>query len=170
MQTQTSAARTILAFAGLALAAPAGHSALNYTDGDLLLAFRASGGTGSASNYVVNLGTAVAFTNLAPGAVLQLDTELGNIKADLDALYGATWQTRADFFWSVSGVQKTAGDGFAINTMFATNSQTGTLTIGIQGSTAWTRPNAFTAGAPAGKLQAFGERFKLGDGDASPTG
>ena len=41
MQNRTFATRTILAIAGIALAAPAAHAQLPYADGDLLLAFRA---------------------------------------------------------------------------------------------------------------------------------
>lgn len=168
MQLPTLPARLLLATAGLALANSAAKAALDYDDGDLLLAFRATGGAGANTNYLVNLGNAATYVNATQ--ILTLDIELGNLKADLDALYTADWKTRVDFFWSVSGVQKVAGNGFTTNTMFATAAQTGTLTLGIQGSTAWTRPSAFGAGAPALKMQSFGERFELGDGDATPNG
>ena len=171
MHSHTIKARTFLALAGLAFAAVSPlHSAMTYTDGDLLLGFRATGGTGANNNIIVNLGTASQFTNLAPGQSIVLDTEIGNLKAELDAYFSANWQTRVEMLWSVSGVQKAAGNGFVSNTMFATNAQTGTLQLGLQNSTAWTRPNAFGAGTPALKIQAFGERFKLGDGDGTPTG
>jgi hypothetical protein len=144
------------------------QAALNYSDGDLLLAFRATGGTGAATDYVVNLGSASTYVNAI--TTLILDTEIQNIKADLDALFSADWKTRVDILWSVSGVQKAAGQGFPNNTMFATNTQTGTLTLGNPSSTAWTRPSAFGAGAPALKIQSMGNTFALGDGDGSPTG
>ena len=170
MQTHSFLARAILASAGLLLAAET-HAALNYSDGDLLLAFRATGGTGANTNVVVNLGNASAFANLAPGATFVLDTEFGNLKADLDFYFGLSWQSRVDLLWSVSGVQKFAGNGFVGNTSFATNTQIGTVTLGLQNSAAWTRPaNSFESNPFTNKIKSFGDRFALGDGDASPTG
>jgi hypothetical protein len=170
MQTHTFLARALLASAGLMLAAES-HAALNYNDGDLLLAFRATSGTGADKNVVVNLGSASAFTNLAPGGTFVLDTEIGNLKADLDFYFGASWQTRVDLLWSISGVQKIAGNGFVGNTSFATNTQVGTVTLGLQNSAAWVRPaNSFESNPFTNKIQSFGARFALGDGDASPTG
>lgn len=167
MSLKPFATRILLGLAGTMLVGPTtADAAVSYADGDLLLSFRATGGTGGDVSYVVNLGGATQFTNLAPGAVLQLDTEIGNIKADLDALYGASWQTRIDFLWSVSGVQRFAGNGWPTNnTMFATNMQTGPITLGLQNSAAWERLSAGGAGTYALKIQAFGERFALGDGD-----
>jgi hypothetical protein len=168
MQSYSFIARAVLATAGLMFAGET-QAALNYNDGDLLLAFRATGGTGSDKNIVVNLGSASAFTNLAPGGTFVLDTEIGNLKADLDFYFGASWQTRVDLLWSVSGVQKFLGNGFAGNTSFATNTQTGTVTLGLQKSAAWNRPaTLFQSNPLSNSIKAFGDRFALGDGDASP--
>jgi len=146
------------------------QAALNYSDGDLLLAFRATGGQGAATDYIVNLGSAATFVDAV--STIVLDTEIGNILADLNAeftLGSVDWFERGDFLWSISGVQKAAGNGFATNTIFATRTQTGTLTLGSQSSTAWTRFSLGASGAPSLKVQSMGTQFALGDGDGTVT-
>jgi hypothetical protein len=168
MFIQPSTARW-LALAGLALALPpVSHATLNYQDGDLLLAFRATGGVGANTDYIVNVGSAAMFVNATD--LIVLDLEIGNILADLNSLYTTDWDTRGDVLWSLSGVQKVAGNGFPTNTMFATNLHTGPLTLGTQGSTAWARPSAFGAGAVALKIQSMGTEFARGDFDGTPSG
>ena len=135
------------ALAALALLVPAAQAALPYNDGDVLLAFRATGGDGGTTCYLVRLGSATLFT----GASGQFTVNVGNIKTDLENTYGVDWKTRGDVFWSVSGAQKIAGNGFPGNTMFATRAE---LTPGTQ-STPWIRPSSFAAGAPAGKMQSM---------------
>ena len=144
------------AAATLALFAPLVHAGLPFNDGDVLLSFRASGGDGSSTCYLVRLGSAMLFT----GATGQFTVNLGNIKTDLEATYGVDWKTRDDVFWSVCGVQKAAGNGFSTNTMFATRAETAP---GTQ-STAWTRPSTFAAGGPAGRIQS------MASVQGSPTG
>jgi hypothetical protein len=108
----------------------------------------------------VNLGSASTFLSLAPGSSLPLS--IGNIDADLDNLFGPTWDTRADVLWSVSGVQKSGGLGLPNNTMFATNNNPLSVVLGSQNSTAWPRPSSFGAGAPAGKIQSMSLKFAQG--------
>src|SRR4051812_16953943 len=102
--------------ASLIFAAPAARATLPYNNGDLILGFRATGGTGATTNYEINLGNATLYTT-ASGTVTPT---LGNLKADLDTIYGqgATgWSTRGDVLWSVSGVVQPAANGFINNTM-----------------------------------------------------
>jgi hypothetical protein len=158
----------LLGLASCLLIAPT-RASLTYNDGDLLLGFRATGGTGGATDYLVNLGQAQLFTNATSPIVLGT-AQLGNLKADLDVWFSATWQTRVDMLWSVSGVYKFAGAGFLANTMFATNAHVSNVTLGLQDSAAWARPTSFGAGGPAGKIQSMSTTFALGNGGGSPTG
>lgn len=169
MKLKPFATRLFSALAGaLLVCSNQSEAALSYNDGDLLLSFRATGGTGTAVDYIVNLGSASTFTSLSAGSVLTLDTEIGNLLADLNVQYGS-WQTRVDFLWSVSGVQKSAGSGFANNTIFATRTHNSNSTLGFQDSTAWTSPTSFGAGAPAGKVQVMSQAFALGNSGGPGT-
>ena len=140
--------RSILcAVAGIALLASGASAALPYADGDIFLGFRATGGEGATTDYLVNIGSATQFT----GASGQSTINVGNIATDLVNTYGADWKTRSDVVWSVSGVQSVAGNGFPNRTMFATALEP---TPGTQ-SVPWTRPSSFGAGVPVNKMAAM---------------
>ena len=91
----------LLAIAGLVLGAPPARAVLvdDWVTGDLIIGFRASGGTGSATSYLINIGQRTNYTAATPAFALSL----GNIGADLEATYGATWFDRTDLLWSVFG-------------------------------------------------------------------
>lgn len=92
----------ILAGAGLILGGPSLHAAaVVYTDGDLLLGFRATGGQGALQTYLINIGQASMFRDQPVGSTSPLAA--GSIGADLTSIYGANWHTRADLFWGVAG-------------------------------------------------------------------
>lgn len=157
MITKTMSA-ALLAIAGAAAFLPSTTSAaIVYADGDLILGFRATGGTGASTDYLIDLGPASAFINsLSP-----VNFTLGNIGADLTAIFGS-WATRSDVLWSISGVQKIAGNGFANNTMFATRSDTISAPLGTNTTTPWVRPSSFGAGTPAGKIQSMSQKYGAG--------
>ncbi len=95
----------LLALAGMAFNASAATTA--YSDGQLLLGFRATGGTGATKELVLNLGS---YTTLNASNI----AALGSIGTDLSATYGASWNTRADLFWGVIGINNgVSGDVFA---------------------------------------------------------
>jgi hypothetical protein len=167
MQTHSFLARAILASVGLVFAAET-HAALNYDEGDLIMAFRATGGTGAADNYLVNLGPKTLFTNAT--SIITLNAQLGNFKADLESKFTLTWQPRADLFWSIFGVHKSEFAEYAANTMFVTRARAAGTTDGVAGSIAWSAPSAFGAGSPAGKILELGLRYELGNGGVQPTG
>ena len=75
-------------------------------NGDIFLGFRAEGGTGGATSYLINLGQSTQFQNAAPGATIELS--LGNIAADLAATYGSGWADRADLHWGIFGVRNSS--------------------------------------------------------------
>ena len=137
-----------LAAAALLLAAPQLRAALPYADGDLILGFRASGGQGGTTSYEVNIGSAAQFVGASTFSV----NLGGNIATDLENIYGADWKTRSDVFWSISGIQFTAANGFANRTIFASKAE---ATAGTQ-STPWTRVTLGTQGPVALRVQAVG--------------
>ena len=136
--------------ASVILVAPGANAALPYSDGDILLGFRATGSEGATTCYLVRLGSATQFT----GASGPINVNLGSIKTDLETIFGVDWKTRADLFWGISGVQRLAGNGFPNNTMFASRPAP---VPGTQ-SAPWTRPSAFGAGTPVGKLDLMSGR------------
>ena len=127
------------AAAALMLATPALQAALPYTDGDLILGFRAGGGQGGTSSYAVNIGPASQFI----AAAAQTVTIPGSIATDLAVIYGADWHTRGDVFWSISGTQAFASGPFDDSTIFASRAE---ATAGTQ-SAPWTR-STYTTQTP----------------------
>jgi len=93
----------ILAMSAAIMAAMASvaSATTTYTQGDLLLGFRATTGTGATTNYVVNLGQSTLYTS----AVGTSTINVGNIGADLSNIYGSTWYTSVgtDVAWGVVG-------------------------------------------------------------------
>jgi hypothetical protein len=121
----------ILAALGLALPAVAQVQA---NTGDLILGFRATGGTGQNVNLEVNLGSVSQFQGQAAGTTLSISRLSA---ADLAATYGAAWASRTDLYWGIVGTagRAAAGPGGApVATLWATNAET---TVGTQ-SLAWT--------------------------------
>lgn len=170
----------LLALAGFGLAAPAATAATvaySNTTGDLLLGFRATGGTGATQTYLVNLGAASAFRDYAAGdpttSFVVNTTQIasgaftskiiGDIGADLAATFGADWYTRADLFWSVSGAtQQITGtvNGDPLKTVYATKGENTFGTV----ETSWDRGSPTAQGTPNSKILAMGTAY---NGDTS---
>lgn len=136
MLIQTKHLLTMLAVAGMTLFASQA-SATTYVAGDLLLGFRASGGTGSATNLIVNLGQA---DTVYRDAVANI-TSVVDIGTLLTSTYGAGWDTRSDLFWGVVGVRSNSSigaavDGDPVRTNYVTAAQT-SVSPGTQQSSAW---------------------------------
>ncbi len=93
------------AIAGLALAADmASATAVPApANGDLYLAFRASGGDGAAESYIVKLGSKTTFLTAPLGTTFTL-SGLGDVGSDLTAKYGAAWSSRGDLYWGIFGL------------------------------------------------------------------
>lgn len=93
---------------GAAMAATSAMGAFTFTNGDLILGFQATGGTGATKNVFFNLGSATDYRdNPALGT-------LGNISTTLSATYGANWYSRTDLWFGVIGnlnQQPTSGIG-----------------------------------------------------------
>src|SRR6478736_3225565 len=134
MQSYSFLARAVLATAGLMFVAET-NAALNYDEGDLIMAFRATGGTGAATDYLVNLGPKAQYIDAT--SIVTINTQLGNFNADLDAVYSASWKTRVDFMWSVTGVHQVPVGIYAANTMFASKARAIGTAQGSQGPLRW---------------------------------
>lgn len=163
MKKLTSIALLAIAGFGLIGTSALAQSPLTYTAGDLLLGFRASGGTGSDKDYVVNIGQLGTYTG-ATGAFAV--SGLGNIKADLDATFGSTWSSRADVHWGVSGTNTNLPSGTVAGeparTLFATKAQSNPGTLN---SVRWQRGTSTTQAIPAGKMVAAANYFTYVNGD-----
>lgn len=119
-----AAAALLLTFA----VQPAQAALVLYNPGDLILAFRASGGQGQAESILVNLGPASTFNTAAPTDVIQLS--LGDLGADLSLHFGSNWHERTDLTWAVFGSNTT---DIPSATLYASRAQT---TFGVDAA-AW---------------------------------
>jgi len=98
MRIKTFITTACVAMAGIGLSVQSAK-AVTYSNGDLFLGFQASGGTGVTSTYLVDIGQASTYTT----ATGSFNLSLGNIGADLTAIYGANWDTRTDLSWGIAG-------------------------------------------------------------------
>ncbi len=127
-----------LALAGLGLGVSTAKAVVTYNQGDLLMGFFRPG---DAQTYVVNVGSATQFRDWNNGANLNLS--LGNIAADLVALYGAAWYDDTTLAWGVAGSPSNtiAVNGDPSRTLYAGRDPLG-VTFGFNnpGSSAWGTP------------------------------
>lgn len=118
----------------LALCAPRAHAA-GYSQGDLLLGFHATGGTGADQTYVVNIGQGVLYRNGTMSLSL-------NIGADLASVFGANWFSRTDILFGAAGTPSNALTGNYMGdptrTLYATRAEN---TPGVQ-SEPWVIPTS----------------------------
>ena len=138
--------------------------AATYIANDLILGFRATGGTGATQNVVVNLGQASTFT----GAVADISTVVGTAStgSDLNTAF-TTWTTHrsdgsngglgSDVIWSITG---TSGSFAAVGadpakTVYATRAIT---TAGTHPS-AWQRGSDIAQGVTTNLMKAFGNQY-----------
>lgn len=153
-----SMSAAVLAIAGAAAFLPSTtNAAIASADGDLILGFRATGGQNAGIAYLIDLGSAASILN----STVPITFSLGNIGGELTTLFGS-WSTRGDVLWSVSGVQKSAGNGFPTNTMFATRSDAIDGPLGTATTAAWARQGSFAAGAPSNLLVSLRGQFSTG--------
>jgi hypothetical protein len=106
----------LLVTASVAIVATTNAQSLTYSNGDLFLGFRASGGTGATQDVLVDIGQASTF--LTASAPISLS--LGDLQSKLASTFGANWNTRSDLFFSVSGTNLSTDTA---NTLYATIAQ-----------------------------------------------
>jgi hypothetical protein len=124
-----------------------------YTDGDLFVGFHATGGLGATQTYLVNIGQASTYRDAAPGSSFTLS--LGNIGVDLTALYGSTWNTRADLFWGITGAMSVASAGDPANTLYATKAETQVGTL----ESSWARRSNSAQTGTVSKIQGIASGY-----------
>lgn len=163
---------TFLALAGSFAATGSAH-AVTYTDGDLLLGFRASAGQGSTLDYVIDIGPVSLYKNATSSFVLNTTsgagsaTGIGNIGLDLSSIYGANWATRSDLTWGVIGVTKTAAGGDTAHTEYASRAET---TVGTLAD-AWLRRSLSSQSTTTTKVNTMNTDYASWTNTAnSPTG
>jgi|GEM_PF-6469710 len=151
-----------LAFAGLPFSIPSAHAALPYSNGDLLLGFRAGGGQGATKDYVVNIGSASQFLS---GTGTVPVSSLGNIAADLAGagLFGGSWNTRADVFWGIAGTDLAADPA---NTLYATRARAPLSTQAIS----YVRRSTSSQSATNSIIHAFISGYLNSDPNATVAG
>lgn len=140
-----SVARAAVAAATLAIpAAKAG--AVSYSAGDLFLGVRASSGTGATQDYLVNIGQASVYRDATTPFTVG---GLGDLGADLSAIFEANWNTRADVSWSISGTPgPSAVAGDPSRTLYATTPESAPYLP----ASPLLRANAAAQAAPTNKL------------------
>src|ERR1017187_4474569 len=95
--TRSHRKMVLLILASVALLTPAVRAGtVSAQLDDLILGFRASGGTGAGVNLEVDLGSISNFYNGASSSL-----NLSNLVIqDLIDTYGANWASRTDLFWA----------------------------------------------------------------------
>lgn len=71
----------------------------SFNNGDLILGFQATAGTGSTQNLFYNLGSATSIRDDADGYL----GVLGNLNTDLEATFGVGWYSRSDLWVGAFG-------------------------------------------------------------------
>lgn len=123
---------------------------LTYTKGDLFLAFRVREGEGSPLNYVVKIGQASQFRD-APSLGPVNIAGLGNIAADLSAIYGPNWHSR-NVYWSISGTPgPTAVGTDPARTLYASRKRANP----VLASEPWRRAHTNAQAQPTNRLTSF---------------
>lgn len=166
MQIKNKHILTMLVVAGISVAAfPA--KAATITAGDVLLGFRATGGTGASSNLIVNLGQADTIYRNATSNI----TSIADLGALLTSTFGAGWDTRSDLFWgavananSASGDPAIDGDPGATN--YFTKAQS-SLNPGVKTSTAANINSSTSRVAISNNIQGLNTTFAAATGTNS---
>ncbi|MDI1314390.1 hypothetical protein [Prosthecobacter sp.] len=107
MQIKSKHLLTMLVVAGISVAALPARAG-TFVAGDLLLGFRATGGTGASTNLIVDLGQADTVFRDATGSIASII----DLNAILTTTYGTGWDTRSDLSWGAVAVRDSSTLGF----------------------------------------------------------
>ncbi len=104
--TRTHRKMALLALASVALLTPSvwAQTVSVQIEDDLIVGFRATGGTGAGVNLEVDLGSISNFYNGANSGVTLTNLAI----QDLIDTYGANWGTRTDLFWGAAATDGNA--------------------------------------------------------------
>lgn len=135
MKIKIKATLLALAVGSLLAATPSQAANPNYTAGDLILGFQATGGTGADQSVLVNLGnTANIFRD---GGSLSSIVDISSV---LEATFGANWFERSDVYfgligvWSNEAIGESLQNGDPSRTIYASRSRNGVGTLGSANS------------------------------------
>ncbi len=145
----------VLALVGMSLGSVTAHAQASAEDGDLIIGFRASSGTGTTQNYAIELGTAASLTS----ATTIQTFPLTGVLADLNSIYGATWHSRSDLFWGAvaktSNFSSTNGD--PSSTLYATKAEVTNGTV----VSPWPRKSSSSQSFSRNQVDGFTNTFNL---------
>jgi PEP-CTERM motif len=139
MKSKNSNSFYALVLALTATVASASAAVVTYTQGDLLMGFRATGGQGAGTSYVVNIGQASTYRDATSYGSIPI---AGNIATDLSATYGSNWASRSDILWGIAGTPSNTATvaGDSVPTLYASKPET---SPGVAGS-GWVVPGSST--------------------------
>lgn len=146
----------LLALAAVGFSVTSAKGQATSSAGELILGFRASGGSGNTTNYVVDLGDAAVLRDQSSVQTLALT----GVGTDLSTIYGANWATRTDLFW---GVVANTGNFSVVNsdpvsTLYATMAEATNGTI----VTGWERNSVSTQSATTNYIAGARTGFNAG--------
>jgi hypothetical protein len=166
---------TLLLGMGMAMTASSAMGAFTFNQGDLLLGFQATGGTGQFTNVFFNLGSGTYHRD-NPGNLdipaqgnnpfgTSGQTEIGNIGATLTLAFGAGWFDRSDVLFGIYGNLNSnpntgIGSAGALNGDPSRTTYVSRDTATIGGSLAW-------AGLTSNSLGSAGTTFSGMEGMVS---
>lgn len=161
---------TALVVAGITALASSANAA-TYVAGDLLLGFRATGGQGATSTYVVNLGSSYGtYLNATTNNASVID-----IGSALTTIYGSNWNTRSDLYWGIAGIRSSAASGASVGgdpvkTNYVSAAQT-TVNPGVSGnSSPWVVSSSTTRQAIANNIASIVSTFTAAAGYGGTNG
>jgi hypothetical protein len=129
---------------------------------DILLGFRAAGGTGATTNLEVDLGSISTLKSVVGTVTLTNLLSTGPDGANgINSIYGSSWATRSDLFWGSTGtVFGSAGpDGELVKTVFGTAQAPSSTLDGTSTTTPWTEFSSTGASAPSAQIQQLYNQF-----------
>ena len=172
MQIKSKHILTMLVVAGISAAAFPAKAATTFTPGDLLIGFRATGGTGATTNLIVDLGSTITLRDNDTQHAQLID-----ISAALNSAYGASgaWASRTDLFWGAVGTRTSSAlDGDPGNTgdpavtVYASLANTGS--IGAKTSSSFNISGSGTRTGAANNITGLQSTFASFSGTTSNSG
>jgi hypothetical protein len=139
-------------------------AAVSAGQGDLILGFRATGGTGAGLNLEVNLGPVSTYYALDGASFTVTKLAL----ADLTATYGASWDTRTDLYWGLAAAYSNAEpdpNGKPSSTLWVTDAVAPAYNVASAASQA--TPNARIQGLYTGGAGALNGKTSTANSDYS---
>jgi hypothetical protein len=77
------------------------NTPISYEAGNIFIGFRASGGTGAANSFLLNLGNYGTFPILNAG---DTPVDLFDVGSELTTVFGSNWKTRGEVTWGIFGM------------------------------------------------------------------